>query len=74
VCATGGLAALPESGRAAYAAHAARALRPGGILFGVFPEAEAGALLSLLGAWFDAARLEPSASAGGWLEGVFVRR
>lgn len=76
VCENGGFAALPPEARGRYVEAAARALRPGGLLFGAFPGEDAGALLSLFGPRFDAARLEPSAfgEASGWLEAVFVRR
>lgn len=76
VCENGGFAGLDPAARARYAEAAARALRPGGLLFGAFPSEDAGALLTLLGARFDAARLEPSAfgEGSGWLEAVFVRR
>ena len=79
VCETGGFAALDAPGRLRYVEAAARALRPGGLLFGAFPRRDTGALLTLLGAHFDAARLDPSApsngaDADGWLEAVFVRR
>lgn len=72
VCETGGFALLGDAARARYVDAAARVLRPGGLLFGAFPAADTGALLTLLGARFDPARLEPSGH--GWLEAVFVRR
>jgi hypothetical protein len=74
VCETGGFSDLGPDHRAGYAAAAARALRPGGILFGTFPADDTGALLTLFGARFDAVRLEPSAFGGARLEAVFVRR
>ncbi len=75
VCETGGFAVLGDAARARYVEAAARALRPGGLLFGAFPARDAGALLTLFGARFDAARLDPSAPADpAWLEAVFVRR
>jgi hypothetical protein len=74
VCETGGYAALSDADRFRYVDVAARALRPGGLLFGAFPGGSAGALLTQLGARFDAARLEPSAFGEALLEAVFVRR
>ena len=75
VCETGGFAGLESAGRARYAEAAARVLRTGGLLFGAFPTDQAAALLTLFGARFDAARLQPSGIGGAdWLEAVFVRR
>lgn len=67
VCEVGAFATMPV---AAYVAAAARALRPGGQLFGAFP-ADASALLHAVGGHFEVERCLP---AGDLLEVVLRRR
>ncbi|MDP2315973.1 MAG: hypothetical protein Q8P41_23960 [Pseudomonadota bacterium] len=76
VCESGAFASLDHVSRARYVEAAATVLRPGGLLFGAFPAEEggAGALIEQLAPRFDVARLEPSGTADGWLEAIFVRR
>ena len=62
-----------DADRTAYVTACARALRPGGLLFGSFPGGAAD-LLHRFGGRFDSARLEPSSEREGWFEAVFVRR
>ena len=65
--------AYAGSDRTAYVDACARALRPGGLLFGSFPGGAAD-LLHRFGGRFDSARLEPSSEREGWFEAIFVRR
>lgn len=81
VCEVGAFGALEALERARYVEAAARALRPGGLLFGAFPcdDGGAGALIAQMSPRFDVARLEPSGSEAGspvppLLLGIFVRR
>ncbi|MDP2304546.1 MAG: hypothetical protein Q8P18_00795 [Pseudomonadota bacterium] len=81
LCEAGAFGTLDGDGRARYVEAAARALRPGGLLFGAFPveEAGAGGLIAQMSPRFDVARLEPSGgdnagAAPSLILGIFVRR
>lgn len=62
-----------EENRAAYVAAAARALRPGGQLFGAFT-VDASALMHAFAPAFDVVRCSPAGSGGGEIEVVLRRR
>lgn len=57
-----------------YAAAAARALRPGGQLFGAFPGNDVGRLIRAFADDFEPTRLQPGGFADGALEAIFTRR
>ena len=87
LCERGLFANLRPSQRRRYVEAAARALRPGGQLFGVLVEGPSGdqppygttaaEVLSMVAPWFDVVRLEPGAfqvAGHPQLEAIFVRR
>ncbi|MBM4368305.1 MAG: hypothetical protein FJ102_18980 [Deltaproteobacteria bacterium] len=71
VCEHGG---MDTADRRAWVAAAARALRPGGQLFGSFAPGDVSALLHLLAPAFDVIRCQPGGFSDGRLELVAVRR
>lgn len=71
LCEHGAYAAAPAS---AYVAAAARALRPGGQVFGVFPGSDVGGVIRAFSSAFEPLHLEGSAADPGLLEAVFGRR
>jgi SAM-dependent methyltransferase len=71
VCEHGAYPGLPA---AAYVSAAARALRPGGQVFGVFPGRDVGGLIRVFASAFEPQHLEGSAADPGLLEAVFERR
>lgn len=70
LCETG---AYSRMARGEWVAAAARALRPGGQVFGAFPN-DASALLHAVGSHFEVERCEPAGPDAGLLEVVLRRR